>query len=141
MGRGRSGEKLHAFIAAVAADEGLSAEQSGELKELARNVSESEAWRSLFEHGEPQFELSIMQRSHDGDVEVLTEGVIDAASVNAEGWIVVDWKSDLVGDDAWGERLVKYERQVGKYADLLGALTGLHVDTSIERVRSRMHEA
>jgi ATP-dependent helicase/nuclease subunit A len=137
MGRGRTGEGLNAFIAAGARDEKLSSEQGEELKTLAARVAQSDAWKDLLLHGHPQFELSIMHRSQDGDVEVLTEGVIDAAAANGEKWLVVDWKSDVVGEDGWRERIAKYERQVGKYAELLGALTGLAVRSSIERVRAQ----
>jgi ATP-dependent helicase/nuclease subunit A len=136
MGRGRTGEKLHAFISAVAADEGLSLEQGVELKALAVTVAESQAWRSLFDGGAPQFELSIMRRSEEDGVEVLTEGVIDAAVVTGDQWLVIDWKSDKVSDDAWRERLTKYERQVSTYAQMVSALTGMQVRSKVERVVS-----
>jgi ATP-dependent helicase/nuclease subunit A len=136
MGRGRTGDNLHAYISAVAADEGLTLEQGGELKALAAKVSESQTWRSLFDDGKPQFELSIMRRSNDDGVEVLTEGVIDAAVSKDGQWLVVDWKSDKVGEAAWRERLSQYERQVGSYADMVYALTGLPVMSRVERVVS-----
>jgi ATP-dependent helicase/nuclease subunit A len=134
MGRGRSGENLLAFISAVAAYQGLSTAQSGELVELATKVAASDAWRALFDGGKPQFELSIMHRSEDQGVEVLTEGVIDVAVARDDQWLVVDWKSDRVGDDAWRERLAQYERQVASYAEMVSALTGLEVRSKVERI-------
>jgi ATP-dependent helicase/nuclease subunit A len=134
MGRGRTGDNLRAFISAVAADEKLSVERSDELEELATAVAASEAWRSLFEGGRPQFELSIMRRSEENGVEMLTEGVIDAAVTKGDQWLVVDWKSDKAGDDAWRERLAQYERQVACYAEMVSALTGQEVRSKVERI-------
>jgi ATP-dependent exoDNAse (exonuclease V) beta subunit len=77
-----------------------------------------------------------MHRSEDEGVEVLTEGVIDAAVAKGGQWLVLDWKSDTVGDEAWRQRASQYERQVRAYAEMVSALTGLEVRSSIERVVS-----
>jgi len=127
---------LRAFISAVAADQRLSAEQSEELKRLAEKIGSSEAWGALFDGGKPQFELSIMRRTEEDGIEVITEGVIDAAVATGERWLVVDWKSDKVGDDVWRERSTQYERQVSAYAEMVSALTGLEVRSRVERVVS-----
>jgi ATP-dependent helicase/nuclease subunit A len=134
MGRGRTGDNLRAFISAVAADQKLSAEQSEELGRLAAKIGSSEAWRALFDGGRPQFELSIMRCTEEDEIEVITEGVIDAAVAAGDQWLVVDWKSDKVGDEVWRERSTKYERQVSAYAEMVSALTGLEVRSRVERV-------
>lgn len=41
-----------------------------------------------------------------------------------EGWVVVDYKTDVGTDPKFEERLVGYRRQVDHYADAWGALTG-----------------
>jgi ATP-dependent helicase/nuclease subunit A len=59
----------------------------------------------------------------DGPV-LVTEGVIDLVFEEPEGWVVVDYKTDVGTDPKFEERLAGYRRQVDHYADAWGALTG-----------------
>jgi ATP-dependent helicase/nuclease subunit A len=54
----------------------------------------------------------------------VTEGVIDLVFEEPEGWVVVDYKTDVGTDPKFEERLVGYRRQVDYYADAWGTLTG-----------------
>jgi len=60
---------------------------------------------------------------NDGPTRVL-EGVIDLVFEEPEGWVVVDYKTDVGSDPRFDERVVGYRRQVDYYADAWGALTG-----------------
>jgi ATP-dependent helicase/nuclease subunit A len=52
------------------------------------------------------------------------EGVIDLVFQEPDGWVVVDYKTDLGTDPLFEKRLAGYRRQVDLYADAWGSLTG-----------------
>jgi len=122
-GRGRSGEDFTFVVRAIAADEGLDEERTAALGRLVAEMMASEAWGRL-SSGEAVFELPVMQVRREGEVEVVTEGVMDAAVRSGEGWPVLDGKTDDVGEGEWERRRVGYEKQVGQYAEMLVALGG-----------------
>lgn len=135
-GRGRSGDGLAFFVRAVARDEGLDEEQAAALGRLVVEVMGSEAWRRLTAE-EAAFELPVMQVVREGAVELLTEGVMDAAARTATGWVVLDWKTDDVSDAEWRRRKGAYERQVARYAEMVtasgaGAAVGEIVRTQLK---------
>lgn len=59
----------------------------------------------------------------DGPARVL-EGVIDLVFEEPDGWVVVDYKTDVGTDPRFAERVDGYRRQVDLYADAWGSLTG-----------------
>ncbi|HWE40925.1 MAG TPA: UvrD-helicase domain-containing protein, partial [Gemmatimonadaceae bacterium] len=133
-GRGRSGEDLAFMVRAIGGEEGLDEERTAALGRLVEEVRGSEAWGRL-SGGEAVFELPMMEVRREGGVEVVTEGVMDAAVRTAEGWVVMDWKTDEVGDGEWAKRRVGYERQVGRYAEMVTALGGGRASGEVVRVR------
>lgn len=135
MGRGRKGDGLRAFLNAVARDEGLTDEQRRALAHQVDEVELSTSWQSLIASGDAHFELSVMLSSRQGDVEIITEGVIDAAAAVGETWEVIDWKTDAVTDEVWARRQVQYIWQAERYGSILSAITGARASARIERVR------
>ncbi|MEO7038818.1 MAG: UvrD-helicase domain-containing protein [Gemmatimonadaceae bacterium] len=135
MGRGRRGEALDSFVKAVARDEKLSEEQSVALTRQLLEVERSASWQSLIMSSGPQFELAVMSSSHEGGVETITEGVIDAVGRTGEGWEVIDWKTDAVSAEQWEQRLANHARQADRYGSILAGITGAPVTARIERVR------
>jgi ATP-dependent helicase/nuclease subunit A len=136
LGRRRDLDALTPYLRAIARDEELGAEQTAELDRLVRQVAESDVWRRLFAAGAPMFEVPVMRVTGEPVAQVVTEGVIDAAALDAHGWQIVDWKTDLVSDDEWRRRLSAYEAQVRTYAEILTLLTGARAQGVIERVVS-----
>ncbi|MBX6331323.1 MAG: UvrD-helicase domain-containing protein [Gemmatimonadaceae bacterium] len=134
LGRGRRDESLRAFIRAVALHEGLTDAQRDELDAVIAAVAGSAAWQRLLVHGAPRVELPVMRSVRDAAGERVTEGVVDAAVLGREGWVVVDWKTDAVEGERWRERLARYTRQVDAYAEILGALTGAPARGTVERI-------
>ncbi|NUO65047.1 MAG: UvrD-helicase domain-containing protein [Gemmatimonadaceae bacterium] len=134
VGRGRSGESLDVFLAAVAREEELDAERSAALPRLVAELTASERWTRLMANA-PALELTIMSRTTEDGADLLTEGVIDAASRDADGWTLLDWKTDGVADAEWAKRVDQYERQVGTYGEMLTALTGAPAAGEIVRAR------
>lgn len=60
----------------------------------------------------------------DGPIQLI-EGVIDLAFEEDDGWVIVDWKTDDVSDEAiLAARRDLYRRQVDTYAECWEALTG-----------------
>ena len=60
---------------------------------------------------------------------------MDAASFGDGGWLVLDWKTDDVGEVEWAKRRDAYERQVSRYAEILTALGGAPAVGEIVRAR------
>jgi ATP-dependent helicase/nuclease subunit A len=135
MGRGRSGDSLRAFALAVARDEGLDAESAAELFPLLQRTAASAAWRTLLAAGQASFELPVMSRSTDTGIETITEGIVDAAALGANGWHVADWKTDAVDDASWASRRERYTRQVDAYVRALASLSGRPAAGVVERIR------
>ncbi|HET9948585.1 MAG TPA: UvrD-helicase domain-containing protein, partial [Longimicrobiales bacterium] len=55
---------------------------------------------------------------------VVLEGVIDLVFREPDGWVVVDYKTDVGTDPDFGRRRAAYRRQVELYAEAWGRLTG-----------------
>ncbi len=55
----------------------------------------------------------------------LLQGVIDCAFLEADGWVIVDYKTDRIEDEA--AFLWRYEQQIGWYARAVERITGLPV--------------
>lgn len=134
LGRGRRGDNLARFLRAVALDQGLSAGDSEELEQLVAAVSASDEWKALIARGTALFELPVMRSVHENGVEVVTHGIIDAATLSSHGWHVVDWKTDRVDAATWHRRLPKYEGQAAMYAEMLQALSATPATSAIRRL-------
>ena len=72
---------------------------------------------------EEDCEPSLDAGSSDVGARVL-EGVIDLVFEEPEGWVVVDYKTDVGTDPLFEQRVAGYRRQVDLYADAWGSLTG-----------------
>lgn len=68
----------------------------------------------------------------DPEQKSLLEGVIDLAFREKDGWIIVDYKTDVVvNPEIWQQRTEMYRRQVNLYADCWEQLTGEPVSDCI----------
>lgn len=135
-GRGRAGQSLRAFAAAVASDESLSDDDAFQLEALIVDLQQSDVWKRLTRDGSARFELPVMRVGEGGSALVLTEGVIDAAALTDGGWLVVDWKTDAASGDEWAARKSRYDKQVGAYEAILGSLSQHGATGEIHRIRS-----
>ena len=134
-GRSKSSDSFEFFVRAIAVDEGLDDERADSLVALVGEMIASDAWTRLG-GGEAAFELAVVRVEREGDVEVVTEGVIDAAVRGEGGWAVLDWKTDDVDDGEWAKRHVGYQRQVSQYAAMLTALGEGPATGELVRARS-----
>ena len=83
--------------------------------------------RNAAQQGRCRREVPIAWRDTNG---LLIEGVVDLAFEQAEGWTVVDFKTD---EDFRGNELA-YQRQVGMYASAIQAANGARVSALLMRV-------
>lgn len=58
------------------------------------------------------------------DAPRILEGVVDLAFLEADGWVLVDYKTDVGTDAGFEERRRRYRRQVDLYAEVWPELTG-----------------
>ncbi len=77
-------------------------------------------------HGRLVAELDVAGSAVEGDVEVLSTGVVDALALAPDGSVeaVIDWKSDVRASD---ETRAQYREQVRRYLRLVGAEKGVVV--------------
>ena len=142
----RFGALVHAVLASVPLDGGLSVIQRvatihGRI--LGAPVEEidaaSEVTRAALAHpllnqahhaarqGRCRREAPIAWRDASG---VLIEGVVDLAFEHAEGWTVIDFKTD----EEFGGNELAYRRQVGMYATAIQAANGARVSAALMRL-------
>ncbi len=76
-------------------------------------------------HSDPKSESETETSSEEPSrVHQIIEGVIDLAFLEADGWVIADYKTDLGTDPDFGTRVDEYRRQVDMYADAWARLTG-----------------
>ena len=110
-------ERSAATARRVADEYGLDPE---ELAGEVRRTLGTELMRRAASAQERHFELPLVQAvGGAGDEPTkITEGIADLAFREADGWVVVDFKSDRSVD---AEREQRYQAQVGAYARILAA--------------------
>lgn len=133
--RGRRGAHFFEFVQALvwralpAADEDA---RSLVLERVLRVVAEAEAnevWPTLMQHGAlAELNVARVSPAADGVGFELSEGVIDAAALAGNTWVVVDWKfnrrSDARSEATWARLLPAYQAQAEAYVDTLRRRTG-----------------
>lgn len=133
MGRGRRGDNLRRFTAAVCSDEGLTADQTDHILTLLTSLEKSPAWQELSASDSARYELKVamqVERTDDSPPSLI-EGVIDAVYRTADSWQILDWKSDAVSPDVMEARTAQYNQQINKYQDILSALTRHNVQARL----------
>ena len=130
LGRGRRGENLSAFIAAVVHDEQLADGKIAILERIAGEVLGSESWGALSTAGMARYEFPVARAIEVAGRVELVEGVIDAASFDGSVWRVFDWKTGGPGVTTNPE----YLAQVQAYAQIISALSKSAATGEIIRV-------
>jgi len=131
---GRSdGGDLAATVRRIAAEEGI-APRAADVLAAVQRVLAGPVWRELMAAPIRRFEWSIAGWVDSEGTPTYLEGVIDAAWQTADGWKIVDWKTDDVAEPVWLERAVAYSRQLELYSALLRNAVGTVVIGSLVRV-------
>ena len=106
----------------------------GELMSLVERVRESDLWRRAERARvrQPEVPFAVERPgTRNGGIPRFVEGVIDLAFRERDGWVIVDYKTDVGDDPDFPRRRRAYRRQVDLYAECWEAVTG-------ERVKERV---
>ncbi|HKD11235.1 MAG TPA: UvrD-helicase domain-containing protein [Thermoanaerobaculia bacterium] len=121
---------LRACAANLLAEEGRSAEEVDEAVRLVRSVHASPLWRRALESPGCLVEVPFALAAPGGSAGAISQaqvnlltGAIDLVFEEKDGWIVVDYKSDLVSGNR-AELIDFYRPQVLRYRDEWQRLTG-----------------
>ncbi len=94
------------------------------LLEMVARVRASDLWRRASASPTSAVEVPFQVEVEREPVPSFIEGVIDLAFEEDDGWVIVDYKTDVGDDPDFAERAVRYRAQVDLYADALTRLTG-----------------
>lgn len=124
-GRGASDEDLQSLAPLILAEEGRSPEETQALLALVHSVQGTELWQRMMRADERLFEVPLLVEAEQTDGRVaLVNGVVDAAFREADGWVLIDYKTDLVPEGALETFVDYYRSQVTYYRDKWQMLTG-----------------
>ncbi|MUG86888.1 AAA family ATPase [Paenibacillus timonensis] len=141
LGKGRGMDELDANIAVIAEEEGLDSRLMPEVKSMLEEVKESQIWRRALAAKTMLQELPFRTMRIDevtvGDQEstdqegkapdLLLKGVVDLLFEEEDGWVIVDFKTDMYADGQLGLFSDFYRPQVQAYASELERAFGLKV--------------
>lgn len=97
-----------------------------ELMSLVGRVRASGLWRRAerADMRHPEVPFAVDRPEENGGIPRLVEGVIDLAFREADGWVIVDYKTDVGDDPDFPRRHRAYRRQVDLYAECWEEVTG-----------------
>jgi ATP-dependent exoDNAse (exonuclease V) beta subunit len=101
----------------------------------AEKLRRHAAWQQLAGASDRAFELPIFTVYDADGVDVVTQGIADAAALLDGAWVVFDWKTDHADDATWAGREEEYRRQVDAYARMIEARAGVPARGEIIRVK------
>ncbi|WP_435924139.1 UvrD-helicase domain-containing protein [Paenibacillus sp. DYY-L-2] len=146
LGKGRGMDELDAYIAVIAEEEGLDSRFMREVKNMLEEVKESQIWRRALAANTMLQELPFRTMMIDvvnarnilnGDLggnepngkapDLLLKGVVDLLFEEEDGWVIVDFKTDMYVDGQLGLFSDFYRPQVQAYASELERAFGLKV--------------
>lgn len=97
-----------------------------ELMSMVGRVRASDLWRRAerADMRQPEVPFAVERPAENGSLLRLVEGVIDLAFREADGWVIVDYKTDVGDDPDFPRRRRAYRRQVDLYAECWEQVTG-----------------
>ena len=131
------GKQLTAVCRAALLDNDLPIDSDGEpsdlqgLVELVGAVQETDTWTRARQADRVLVEAPFAALDAAADGDHIVEGVIDLCFREADGWVIADYKTDVVdAEDNREARRQQYRAQVDRYAAFFEQITG-------ERVKER----
>ncbi|MBC7230592.1 MAG: UvrD-helicase domain-containing protein [Actinobacteria bacterium] len=140
------GEVIHLLLRAAMAEPGADLERlaSASLEEreldpalapqaaaLARSVMASDVWRRALDSEKRLMEVPFQIPWEDGGLPAVLRGVIDLAFREADGWVLVDYKTDRLRRDEVRRAGEKYAPQLSLYARAWEAACGEPVSEAL----------
>jgi len=127
-------EGLRAVCRAALLDNDLPVGADGEpddledLEALVGSVRGSDTWKRAQAATARLAEAPFALTSETAGATTIIEGVIDLAFEEPDGWVIVDYKTDVIEeDDNFAARRRQYRAQVDAYADHFARITGAKV--------------
>ncbi len=116
IGNGLAADRLDAFVNAAAIEEGLHEKLIPDALAMVRRVTSSEIWQRglCAKQRYHEFSFTLTDRSDNG-VERIMKGVIDFLFEEEDGWVIVDFKTDLFEEEYTSEFVAYYKPQVEAY--------------------------
>ena len=112
-------------------EEGLDVARVDEAIAVVNRVVDSEIWQRALESDqrlvEVPFEHCLPADESEAGVPTIVRGVIDLMFQEADGWVVVDYKTDQVTPDTLSRVVDQYRGQISGYAETWQFLTGQKV--------------
>ncbi|MGG1599133.1 UvrD-helicase domain-containing protein [Paenibacillus naphthalenovorans] len=131
LGSGLQPERLEVFAQLAAEEEELDAKWLPDAIATVRRVLESELWRRSRAAKRVFHEFSFMaaeKGSGEASPSVrLLKGVVDLVFEEEDGWVIADFKTDLLEEEHLGAFVRYYEPQVRAYAEKWEKMLGLPV--------------
>ncbi|MDH7498731.1 MAG: PD-(D/E)XK nuclease family protein, partial [Syntrophomonadaceae bacterium] len=123
---------LERLAANLLAEEGRPGEEAAEMARLARDIAASELWRRLRAARRRLVELPFAVKVPAGEQgfpsDTVVTGVVDLVFEEDDGWVLADYKSDAVADEAHLAALADYYApQVRLYRAFLERQAGIRV--------------
>ncbi|HZK18574.1 MAG TPA: PD-(D/E)XK nuclease family protein, partial [Clostridia bacterium] len=120
---------LGLLVESIVAEEGRHPEDKQEVLELVGGILESPFWQRVLESDrrftEVPFSIKMDSEEFGLAGETVVSGIIDLVFKEDGGWVLVDYKTDTIGDDIMFRELVDYYGpQVQMYKEYWGDLTG-----------------
>ncbi len=128
---GVGGDGIRAACRTALLDNDLPLHDDGEpadlddLETLVKRVWGSDTWQRAREAENVLVEAPFALPIGDGDRTAIVEGVIDLAFAEDDGWVIVDYKTDVVDDaENLEARRRQYRAQVDAYAEYFEQISG-----------------
>jgi len=127
VGNGMPRSELGAFVRTASAEEALDASYAVEALAMVDAVLASDVWGRAERASRRYHEFTFTVAQREDGVDRIVNGVIDLVFEEADGWVIVDFKTDgmAVRDEAAFAAF--YAPQVAAYAECWSRLTGARV--------------
>ena len=129
--RGAGGDAIRAICRTALLDNDLPRDDDekpadlDDLELLVGRVLASDTWQRAREAETVLVEAPFALAVGEGDRTTIVEGVIDLAFAESDGWVIVDYKTDVVDDpDNLEARRTQYRAQVDAYAEYFETISG-----------------
>lgn len=132
ISRSMSDPELEKAIQTIAVEEGMDDQFLPDVRKMLQAVTSHEIWRRSAVAKRRFHELSIrtkrdIDNSDETGVQMILKGAIDFLFEEEDGWVLVDFKTDVYEEDALRPLVDFYRPQVEAYAIELHRSFGMHV--------------
>lgn len=116
-------ENLEFLVKNLLVEERMEEEKWEDVADLVEEITKSEFWKRMLKAKKALAEVPFVLQTSDGGLPTILSGAIDLVFQEADGWVIVDYKTDTITGDV--QPWVDYYRpQVDLYARHWSEITG-----------------